>query len=222
MARQEQLCASDGHQLAAYRAVKPGNTKWIVVVQEAFGVNPHIRDVCDRFSELGFNAIAPALFDRAERGVEMDYSAASVEKYMKLRAQIPEADVLKDLLTAADATGAAKVGIVGYCFGGTAAWWAATTTDRFAAASCWYGSGIPADRERTPRCSVQMHFGATDGHIPLEQVDAVRAAQPKVEIHVYGGAGHGFGCDARPSFHKTSYDLALDRTTAFFSQHLTG
>lgn len=216
----EQLIGTDGHQLGAYRSVKPDNTKWIVVAQEAFGVNPHIRDVCDRFAALGFNAIAPALFDRAERGVEMDYSAASIEKYMKLRAQISENDVLTDLQAAADATGATKVGIVGYCFGGTATWWAATTTDRFAAASCWYGGGIAADKDRMPRCPVQMHFGATDGHIPLEQVDAVRSAQPKVDIHVYQGAGHGFGCDARPSFHQPSDDLALDRTIAFFNQHL--
>ena len=220
MPDQMQIAAGDGHRFNVYKAVKPGNTRWVVVVQEAFGVNEHIRSVCDRFAEQGFNAIAPALFDRVERDVEMDYTAASIARYMKLREQMKKEDVLTDLLAAADHTGAGKVGIVGYCFGGTATWWAATSLDRFAAASCWYGGGIFAEKDLQPRCPVQMHFGSLDAHIPVVQVDAIRAAQPAVEIHLYDAADHGFGCDSRPSFHAASYQLALDRTTLFLGAHL--
>ena len=219
MGDQAQVVSGDGHKLSAYRATAPGNTRWIVVVQEAFGVNPHIRVVCDTFARAGFNAIAPSLFDRVERNVEMDYTPASVARYMKFREQMNKADVLADLVAAADSTGSAKVGIVGYCFGGTAAWWAATGVDRFAAASCWYGGGIFAEKDLQPRCPVQMHFGGIDPHIAPSQVEAIRAAQPGVDIHVYDGADHGFGCDARASFHEPSFHLAFDRTTAFLGAH---
>ncbi len=221
MADHGRILAADGHQLGVYRARLPDNKRWLVVVQEAFGVNQHIRHVCDQFAKLGFNAIAPALFDRVERNVEMDYTPASVARYMALRARMKKEDVLTDLLAAADDTGAGRLGIVGYCFGGTVAWWAATSLERFAAASCWYGGGIFAEKDLQPRCPVQMHFGAADPHIPAAQVQAIQSAQPAVDIHVYPGADHGFGCDERPSFEPRSYQEALDRTTSFLRSHLS-
>jgi carboxymethylenebutenolidase len=109
---------------------------------------------------------------------------------------------------------------VGYCWGGTVAWWGATRTTHFRAAACWYGGGIAATRTATPHCPVQMHFGEKDASIPIADVEAIRAAQPGVEIFVYPGAGHGFGCDDRASFSKPDADLAQSRTLAFFAKHL--
>ena len=220
MGKITQISASDGHQLAAYVADKPGNDRWIVVIQEAFGVNDHIRKVCDRFAERGLNAIAPALFDRIDRGVELPYTAEGVARYQELRKVMRKQDVLVDVTAAAATTGSSDPGIVGYCFGGTVAWWAATETTIFLAASCWYGGGIHAEQESVPNCAVQMHFGGKDPHIPLAHVEAIRLRHPEAEVWVYNDADHGFGCDARPSFHAPSNDLALQRTQDFFQKHL--
>ena len=148
MGQSIELTAADGHKLSAYAVDGRAGEPALVVVQEAFGVNHHIRLACDRFAAAGFRVVAPALFDRVERGVEMDYSAASIARYRELRPRIDEAAVLLDLAAAADRLGAAKVGVIGYCFGGSVSWWAATRSSRFSAASCWYGGEIatPADR----------------------------------------------------------------------------
>jgi carboxymethylenebutenolidase len=220
MGTNKQITAADGHTFSAYVAEKPGNRHWLVVIQEAFGVNQHIRNVCDRYAEHGFNAIAPAVFDRVERNLVLPYAPEGVERYTEIRKVLQKKDVVTDVLAAADATGSAQVGIVGYCFGGTVTWWAATGTTRFAAASCWYGGGIHAEKEAKPNCPVQMHFGGRDPHIPLEQVEAIRQQQPGAEIWVYDEAEHGFGCDERPSFHAPSNALALQRTLEFFQKHL--
>jgi len=212
--------AADGHQLSAYVAEKSGNDRWIVVIQEAFGVNDHIRNVCNRFAERGLNAIAPALFDRIERGSELPYSPEGVGRYQEFRKVMRKQDVLADVIAAAGYTGTSKPGIVGYCFGGTVAWWAATNTTTFAAASCWYGGGIHEEKEAKLNCLVQMHFGGKDPHIPLEHVEAIRLEQPAVEVWIYEPADHGFGCDARPSFHAASNDSALERTLDFLKQHV--
>ena len=125
-----------------------------------------------------------------------------------------------DVEAAATHLAGRKLGIVGYCFGGTVAWWGATRTTKFAASSCWYGGGIAGTKDERPSCPVQMHFGETDASIPMSDVDAIRAAQPKVETYVYQGAGHGFGCDERGSFSKADYDLAQKRTLEFFAKHI--
>jgi carboxymethylenebutenolidase len=134
--------------------------------------------------------------------------------------KLSDADVMKDVEAAAAYLSGKKLGIVGYCFGGTVAWWGATRTKKFAAASTWYGGGIPGTKDERPNCPVQMHFGEKDASLPMTDVDAVRAAQPKVDVYVYMGAQHGFGCDERGSYSKPDYDLAQQRTVDFFAKTL--
>ncbi len=215
-----QLTAADGHQFSAYRAGPDNAGKALVIVQEIFGVNHHIRTVCDRFAAKGFAVIAPALFDRATPGSELGYTAEDVAKGRELRGQVPDAGAMADIEAAAAALAGTSLGIVGYCWGGTLAWWGATRSTKFKAASGWYGGGIAATRTETPNCPVQLHFGEKDGSIPLADVELIRAAQPGAEIYVYPGAQHGFGCDERGSFSAPDAALAQERTLAFFGKHL--
>jgi len=214
-----QLRAADGFSFSAYSAGPADATKGIVVVQEIFGFNHHIRDVADRFAALGYAVVAPALFDRVEPGVELGYTQADIDKGREYRMKLSDAEVIKDIEAAADHLSGKKLGIAGYCFGGTVAWWGATRTTKFAAASAWYGGGIAGTREERPDAPVQMHFGGKDASIPLHDIDSVRAAQPKAEIHVYEGAQHGFGCNERGSFSQPDYDLAQQRTVDFFAKY---
>jgi carboxymethylenebutenolidase len=214
------LTTADGFTLSAYTAGPQNGTKGIVVIQEIFGVNHHMRDMVDRFAAQGYAAIAPALFDRAERGVELGYTPDDIAKGREYRMKLDDAKVMADVEAAAKHMAGKKLGIVGYCFGGTVAWWGATRTRKFAASSCWYGGGIPGTKDEQANCPVQMHFGEKDASIPMTDVDAVRAAQPKVEVYVYQGAQHGFGCDERGSYSKPDYELAQQRTLDFFARHL--
>ena len=215
-----QLKAADGFSLSAYTAGPAGATKGIVVIQEIFGVNHHIRDMADRFADAGYAVCAPALFDRAQPGVELGYTQADIDQGRTLRMKLNDAQVMLDVEAAAAHLAGKKLGIVGYCFGGTVAWWGATRSRSFAASSCWYGGGIAGTRNESPHCPVQMHFGEKDASIPMTDVEAIRAAQPKAESYVYAGAQHGFGCDERGSFSKPDYELAQSRTMAFFAKHL--
>lgn len=215
-----QLAAADGFKLSAYTAGDPAATKALVVIQEIFGVNHHIRDMADRFAAAGYVVCAPALFDRAQPGVELGYTQEDVGKGRELRMKLDDAKVMADVAAAAAHLAGKKLGIVGYCFGGTVAWWGATRSRSFAAASCWYGGGIPGTRDERPSCPVQMHFGEKDASIPMTDVDAVRAAQPNADIFVYAGAQHGFGCDERGSFSAPDYALAQSRTLDFFARHI--
>jgi carboxymethylenebutenolidase len=214
------LTAADGHNLAAYVAGPANGTKGVVVIQEIFGVNHHMREMADRFAAEGYAVVAPALFDRAERGVELGYTPDDIAKGRDYRMKLNDAQVMADVEAAAKHLAGKKLAIVGYCFGGTVAWWGATRSNSFAASSCWYGGGIAGTKEETPNCAVQMHFGEKDASIPMSDVDAIRAAQPKVEAYVYMGAGHGFGCDERGSFSQPDYEQAQRRTLAFFAKHL--
>jgi carboxymethylenebutenolidase len=216
------LTAADGHRLTAWRTGPEDARHGLVVVQEIFGVNQHIRNVCERFAAAGYAVVAPALFDRIRPGIELGYTPEDIAQGRDLRSKIADKDVMVDIDAAASALGSRPLGIVGFCWGGTVAWWGATRTNHFKAASCWYGGGIAATRNETPHCPVQMHFGDQDQSIPQEDVAAIRQAQPEVEIHVYAGAGHGFGCDERSSFSKKDADLAQQRTLAFFAKNLGG
>ncbi len=215
------LAASDGHRFSAYRADPAQKPRGgLVVVQEIFGVNRHIRETCDRFAAAGYAALAPALFDRVERGVELGYQGDDVARGRELRAKITWEDTLKDMAAAIEAVSdAGKVGVVGYCWGGSVAWRAATQLGGVACAVGYYGGMIAQYKEERPTVPVLLHFGESDASIPLADVDAVRRGHPEVAIHTYP-AGHGFSCDHRASFHKPSHEQALQRTLAFFATHL--
>ncbi|RYJ03283.1 MAG: dienelactone hydrolase family protein [Acetobacteraceae bacterium] len=216
-----ELTAADGHTFAAYSAGPADAKRALVVVQEIFGVNRHMRRICDDFAAQGYAVIAPALFDRTERGVELGYAGPDVARGRDLRGTIDAGKTVLDVLAAAAALPkAAKRGIVGYCWGGTVAWHGATRTSAFAAACGWYGGGIVAAKDEEARCPVQLHFGETDASIPMADVEAIRAAQPGVEIFVYQGAGHGFGCEERGSYVAADAAKAQERTLAFFARHL--
>jgi carboxymethylenebutenolidase len=217
------LTAADGHQLSAYVAHPEAEPKaGLVVVQEIFGVNAHIRSVADSYARDGFLAVAPALFDRIERGVELAYDGADMQKAMtfipKLDADKALADVAAAMEFAAHATGK-KVGVIGYCFGGTLAWLAATRHHP-AAAVGYYGGRIANYAAETPSAPVMLHFGKQDTHIPAEEVEKVGSAHPGVEIYWYD-AGHGFNCDARASYNRQAAELARERSLNFLMKHLT-
>ncbi len=216
-----ELTTSDGHKLKAWKAGPDTATKALVIVQEIFGVNNHMRHVCDVYAKQGYAVISPALFDRAERDVELGYEQADIQRGLALRAKIAPEQTMADIEAAAAALPkGAKKGIIGYCWGGTVAWWGATRSQSFKAANAWYGGGIAVAKDEKPNCPVQMHFGETDASIPMKDVEAIRAAQPGVEIFVYDGAGHGFGCEERGSYKPVDAELALKRSLEFFGRTL--
>ncbi|MDJ0942689.1 MAG: dienelactone hydrolase family protein [Kiloniellales bacterium] len=218
--RMIELTAGDGHRLSAYRARPAGVPKaGLVIVQEIFGVNRHIRAVTEGFARDGYMAVAPALFDRRERGLELGYEAEDVAHGRELKAATSWEEAAEDTAAAiAVAAEAGKVGVVGYCWGGSIAWLAACRLP-VAAAVGYYGGQVRELSGETPRCPVMLHFGEQDSAIPLEDVEAVRSRHPKVPIHLYP-AGHGFNCDLRGSYHAESAALAQERSLAFLAEHL--
>ncbi|MCZ6605470.1 MAG: dienelactone hydrolase family protein [Alphaproteobacteria bacterium] len=215
------LTAADGHSLSAYKAQAAGTPKGgVVVLQEIFGINNHIQSVVDRFAADGYTAIAPALFDRVEKGVDLGYDEDTMKQGLGLRGQLNWEQVTADTNAAVqDIAGAGKTGVVGFCFGGSAAWVAAEDSPVQAAVG-WYGGQIHQEIGRQPKCPVQLHFGTEDFSIPNEQIDEIKAAHADVPVYIYEGAGHGFNCDDRPSYHEGSAKLAYQRTLEFLGEHL--
>jgi len=216
------LRASDGFELSAYLARPAGRPRGgLVVVQEIFGVNGHIKRVADGFAGDGFLAIAPALFDRIRPGLTLGYSQDEIQEGIGLKGKCSTENALADIAAARDAVAeAGKVGVIGYCWGGFLSWVSATRLSGFGAAVVYYGGGIGAVAQETPKCPVLAHFGETDHAIPLADVDKLRAAHPSgVEVHVYP-AGHGFNCDERGSYDAKSAKIARERTVAFLKAHL--
>jgi carboxymethylenebutenolidase len=216
-----ELTASDGFRLGAYRAEPAGKPKGgLVVVQEIFGVNHHIRNVCDRFAAQGYLALAPAMFDRIERDFESGYSP---EEVAHARTFIPKIDwdaMLRDADAAIKAVAVAgKVGIIGYCMGGSVAFLAGAKLDGLSAAVGYYGGQIAKNADQKPKVPTQLHFGDQDQSIPMADVEIVRQKRPDCDIHVYH-AGHGFACDERPSYDAASTKLALERTLAWLGKYL--
>lgn len=215
-----ELAASDGHLLSAYEQRPDGATAAVVIVQEIFGVNSHIRSVVDRYAEAGYHAIAPATFDRAERGVELAYDADGVERGKELAMGIGMEKAMIDVAAAvAHVSTTGPVGIVGYCFGGSVAWLASAQLP-VAAAVGYYGGFIPDSLGSAPLVPTMLHFGELDAGIPLNKVALIEPAHPEVSVHIYDGADHGFNCDVRASFHAEAADLARERTMAFLAEHL--
>lgn len=215
------LSASDNHVLDAYRVSAEGTRKGaVVIIQEIFGVNGHIRDVCDEYARAGYDAIAPALFDRIRPNVELDYTPEGVEEGREFAAAIGWEDPVLDIEAAARAVEASgRVAVIGYCWG--ASWtWVAAAKLNIACAVSYYGRHIVELLDEKPRCPVLMHFGAEDASIPLENVDKIRSAYPDIPIHVYESAGHGFNCDRRGDYRPEHAGIALERTLAFLEENL--
>lgn len=215
------LTASDGHTFAAYEAKAAGEAKGrIVVVQEIFGVNSHIRNVCDGYAADGYHAVAPALFDRVERDVELGYDDAALEEAFKLMGAANLDNALLDVKATTDHLGGpGEVGIVGYCWGGLITWLAACRLD-MGAASSYYGGSIGQYASENPTCPTICHFGEKDAYIPLDDdVEKVRSQHPEVEVHVYP-ADHGFNCDERASYEAASAAQARERSLALFGASL--
>ncbi|MPY74364.1 MAG: dienelactone hydrolase family protein [Alphaproteobacteria bacterium] len=215
------ITASDGHKFAAYRADPTGKAKGaVVVVQEAFGVNAHIREMADRFAQEGYLAIAPALYDRVERGIDVGYTGADREKGIKTMQASNFDNTMKDVAATLDlCKQAGKVGITGWCWGGSVSWLAACRVEGFACSVPCYGGRIPDHYKEKPRCPVQFHWGETDASIPMEKVRMVEKEHPEIESHIYP-AGHGFTCDHRDSYDEKSAKLAYKRTMEFFAKHI--
>ena len=214
-----QSSADDGHQLSAYCALPEGNPRAaVVVIQEIFGVTGHIRQVADSYASAGYAAIAPALFDRVQSGVELDYSDMLGGK--SLVGQIDPAASVCDVTAAVTwASGYGKVAVVGYCWGGTLAYLAAANLP-IAAAVAYYGGGIAGLLGKVPEVPVMYHFGADDMFITSEHVSAIRSAVDASELHIYEGAGHGFNCNERPDYRPKAAALARERTLSFLAKHL--
>lgn len=220
MGKTVSLNAGDGHEFAAYRASPKGKARGaLVVIQEIFGVNGHIRDVVDGFAADGFDTIAPALFDRKERGVELGYDADGVAAGLAHRMSVGWDGPVLDIAAAIEAVSAAgKVGIIGYCWGGSLVWLAAARLE-LACAVAFYGGQISQFRGETPQCPIELHFGENDAGIPPEKRALIAEWQPYVPIHLYP-AGHGFTCDHRPDYHAESSALGRQRSLTLFAEHI--
>ncbi len=221
MSENIKLTASDGGSISAYKAIPPTKARGgIVVLQEIFGVNPHIRRVADGFAAEGYLAIAPALFDRAKPGVELSYTSEDVTTGMGLVGQIDPKLTMLDIEAAIKAASeAGNVGIVGYCWGGSLAFAASADLAGLSAAVGYYGGNIAKMLDKTPKVPLILHFGELDQHISTSDVAAIKAAKPDVPVYTYH-ADHGFNCDARGSYDKASAVEAMDRTLAFFHKHV--
>jgi carboxymethylenebutenolidase len=221
MGKQIKLTAKDGVTIGAYEAVPEGETRGgLVVLQEIFGVNSHIRHVADDFAAQGYHVIAPAIFDRVEPGVELGYSSDDAAKGVDIRAKLKLEDTLADIAAAVEAASVSgPVGIVGYCWGGTLAFAAAQHVDGLAAAVGYYGSGIAALPKAQLRCPVMLHFGDQDKSIPLADIEKIRREHPDITIHIYP-AGHGFNCNDRSAYEPESAKLARERTLEFFEKNI--
>ncbi len=216
------LNAGDGFELSAYVARPAGEPlAGLVVVQEIFGVNGHIRSVADGWAKDGFLAVAPALFDRYERGVDLGYEGPDAGKARSLLSEFDMEKAVLDVAAAVDFAArdtGKKVGVIGYCLGGTLAWLGAARL-RVAAAVGYYGGRIAGYASESLHVPVMLHFGRQDAHIPADEVDKIQAAHPEVEIYWYN-AGHGFNCDARASFNPLAAREARDRSLTFLSKNL--
>lgn len=215
------LKAADGHAFKAYLAEPAGKPRGaIVVVPEIFGVNSHIRSVADGYAADGYLTIAPALFDRAQRGFESGYSQPEIQAGIALMQNVSWDQATTDVQAAIDAVRhSGRVGIVGYCWGGAVSWVAAARVPGLAAAVPYYGGAIPSLNGEQPKCPTMLHFGESDASIPLDKARAVAAAHPDVTTHFYA-AGHGFNCDQRGSYDAAAATLARARTLEFFRKHV--
>ena len=222
MGKHVNLTAADSFKLGGYRADPAGTPKGgLVVIQEIFGVNSHIRSVTDRLAKEGYVAVAPALFDRQQKDFESGYTPDEVANARKFIANPDWDAMLRDTQAAIDEIkDAGPIGIIGFCMGGSVAFLAATRLTGLKAAVCYYGGAIVKFADETPKCPVQMHFGAQDQGIPLANVETIKQKRPEAEVYIYDDAGHGFHCDERSAYHGRSADIAWGRTMEFLKKSL--
>jgi carboxymethylenebutenolidase len=221
MSHFETFMARDGHAFQSYLARPAGSVRGaVVVLQEIFGLTPHILAMADGFAADGYLTIAPALFDRVRRGLLLGDSPEDVERGRGYRQQIETPKTMLDIAAAvAVARHSGKIAVVGYCWGGTLAWLAASELS-LSAAVCYYGGGIAAQLNRVPACPTQLHFGERDAFIPPQAIERIRAAYPEGEYYIYA-AGHGFNNDSRPGhYDAAAAALARERTREFLAQHI--
>lgn len=216
------IAAKDGHAFSAYCAKPQGAPRGgLVVIQEFFGVNDHIRRVCDQYAADGYLALSPAIFDRVERDVELAYDEAGMNKGRELRAKLDLAKCMLDIQATIDAaTSAGKVAALGYCWGGSLAYIAAARLDGLSCAIGYYGAQIAAHVNETPRVPVMLHYAEKDEYLPQSDIEKVRAAHPSIVIYQYPGTEHGFNCDDRRFYEPKSAALARERTLGFLGQHV--
>ncbi len=221
MGKMIELTAADGHKLAAYRADPAGKPRGaIVVIQEIFGVNSHIKQVADGFAADGYVAIAPAMFDRVQKNVDLGYTPEDIAKGREIRGKVTNDMAVKDAAAAVKAASSAgKVGIVGYCWGGLVTWLAAAKVSGLSAAVPYYGGGILDNADLKPKVPLMGHFGDKDQHIPVEGVKKLAEKHREHQIYIYS-ADHGFNCDHRGSYNAPAAKQARERTLEFFRKHV--
>ena len=222
-----ELKAADGHELSAYVAKPKGEPLGaIIVIQEIFGVNASIRSVADEYACHDFVAIAPALFDRFGKSIELGYTGDDMKKAFELYGKLNPDTQLLDVAAAYEhIAGTGKgTGVIGFCYGGLLTWLSATRAKalkmNLKAAVGFYAGGIGKVAAEQPSCPMQLHFGADDDHIGKDQIDAVRTAHPDVEIFLYEGAGHAFANEARASYVPAASKLAHERALEFLKSHI--
>ena len=222
MGQHVKLTTADAHSLGSYLADPAGKPKGgMIVIQEIFGVNHHIRAVCDRLAALGYAAIAPAVFDRFVRDFECGYTPDEIAHARSYLGNLNWDNMVLDMTAAkGEMKDVGPIGVIGFCMGGTAAFLAATRIPGIAAAVSYYGGQIARFADEKPKCPLQMHFGEKDEGIPLTTVEEIKKKQPQAETYVYPGAPHGFYCDERASYRKEAGDLAWSRTQEFLAKHM--
>jgi carboxymethylenebutenolidase len=222
------LTASDGHELKAYVAKPTGEAIGaVVIIQEIFGVNQSIRDVADSYAADGFLAIAPAIFDRYERDLELGYGEADMKKAFSLYPGLDPNVTLLDIAAAfkwAKETTGKGTGVLGFCYGGLVTWLSATRGESFGfKPDCcvgYYAGGIGNVAKEEPVCPVLLHFGGADSHIGSDQIDAVKTAHPQVEIAIYDGVEHAFANHKRPPYNAAAAAVARERSLEFLKANL--
>jgi carboxymethylenebutenolidase len=217
-----ELKAADGHTFAAYVAEPSGKPRGgVVVIPEVFGVNSHIKQVADGYAADGYYVVSPAMFDRAQRNYDTGYSQPEIQAGVAIMQKLDPKQAILDVEAAiGEAKKGGKVGIVGYCYGGTVSWLAAAQAKGLSCAVPYYGGGMPGLIKEKPKVPTMCHFGETDQSPTLAQAKEIAAAHPEITAHFYPGAGHGFNCDQRGSWNAEAAKLARSRTLEFFGKHL--
>ena len=214
------LKAADGRRLGAYSVGGPGQPRGLILCHGHGGLNVHIRQQADRMAALGFCVVAPALFDRAQPGLEFTCSARDRARARAVAANIPAEQSILDVSAAKAVLGHRSMGILGFGFGATVAWQAVSTVPGFHVAVCFYGGALANSREYIPLCPVQLHFGEFDDQIPTTPVGGSRQTDAPVSIEFYSGVGHGFACGELENFNPRAAEAAHDNSLAFLRRHM--